>query len=269
MCVCVSVSKWFHWLDSIGRTHLSEVDCKDQFNNVDPADIQKHLSEAIEWLSKRKRWRMSEIIWSVNRDSKKLDRAGTANSTKFWFITHTQMTDTIQFKMENNNFIQAAGKLWFRQGCIPMGGSFSAQAADLHSLWSVYKSRHLCPGQRVEFKTGSSSHDPYPPPPLLPSLHLCRRPQQRQAVVPNVGRGTHVCRSMAASVTAVRVPREKSGQGCTCRHRPQSVHKSPRPPKNSLVHVFHCTTHADAKVLHYQHDTLVAAKTCTLARRSL
>ena len=65
---------------------------------------------------------MSEIIWSVNRDSKKLDKAGRANSTKFWFITRTQMTDTIQFEMDNNNFIAAAGKLWSIQGCIPMGG---------------------------------------------------------------------------------------------------------------------------------------------------
>ena len=110
---------------------------------MDPADIKKHLSEASEWLSKRKRWRMSEITWSASRDSKKLDRAGKANSTKFWFITHTQMTDTIQFEMENNNFIRAARNLWSRQGCIPKGGSFSAQAADLHSLWSVYNSHHL------------------------------------------------------------------------------------------------------------------------------
>ena len=79
----------------------------------------------------------------ISHDSKKLDRAGRANSTKLWFITHTQMTDTIQFEMENNNFIWAAGNLWSRQGCIPMGGSFSVQATDLHSLWSVYTSRHL------------------------------------------------------------------------------------------------------------------------------
>ena len=32
--------------------------------------------------------------------------------------------------------------LWSRLGCIPMGGSFSAQAADLHSLWGVYKVQH-------------------------------------------------------------------------------------------------------------------------------
>ena len=50
-----SISKCFHWLDSIGCTYLSVVHCKDQFNNVHPTDIHYHLSEANEWLSKRKR----------------------------------------------------------------------------------------------------------------------------------------------------------------------------------------------------------------------
>ena len=45
--------------------------------------------------------------------------------------------------MENNNFIWAVGKLWSTHRCISMGGSFLAQAADLHSLWSVYVSRYL------------------------------------------------------------------------------------------------------------------------------
>ena len=120
---------------------MSEVDFKDQFNNVLPTDIHDHLSEASEWLSKRKHWRMSEIIWSISRDSKKLDRVGRANSTKFWFITHARMTDdTIAFEMEHNNFFRAAGHLWCRQGCIAMGGS---HAANLHSLWSIYTSRRL------------------------------------------------------------------------------------------------------------------------------
>ena len=57
---------------------------------------------------------MSEIIWSISRDSEKLDRAGRANSTKFWFFTHAQMKDTIEFKVEHNNFVRAAGQLWCR-----------------------------------------------------------------------------------------------------------------------------------------------------------
>ena len=33
------------------------------------------------------------------------------------------------------------GQLWSRDKCIPMGGSFSAQSADLHSIWAAYTGR--------------------------------------------------------------------------------------------------------------------------------
>ena len=52
------------------------------------------------------------------------------------------MTDTIIFEMNNKNFIKAARGLRNWDRCIPMRGSFSAQAADVHSLWGVYKGRH-------------------------------------------------------------------------------------------------------------------------------
>ena len=137
-----SVSLWYHWLSSIGVKYVSEVDCKDQFNNIDPNDSQSHLSSASSWLSSRKRWHMHEIMWSVHKESKRLDRARRGNSTKFWYVTHEAMTDTIMFEMHHNNYIKAAGGLWRRDECIPMGGSFFAQAADLHSLWGVYTGRH-------------------------------------------------------------------------------------------------------------------------------
>ena len=53
------------------------------------------------------------------------------------------MRDTISFEMQCNNCIKALGSLWSRHGCVQMGGSFSAQGADLHSLWGVYSNRHL------------------------------------------------------------------------------------------------------------------------------
>ena len=130
-----SVSQWYHWLSPIGVQYVSEVDCKDQFNNIDPDDAHSHLSSASAWLSSRKRWRMQEITWSMHKESKQLYRAGLGNSTKFWFVTHEAMTDTLMFEMHHNNFLKAAGGLWRREGCIPMGGSFSAEAADLNSLW--------------------------------------------------------------------------------------------------------------------------------------
>ena len=132
------VSSWFHDLDSLGCRYISEVDCKDQFNNIKPEDVISHLTSACEWLVKKKRWRMSEVVWSVHKESKKLDRAGRGNSAKFWYITQGSLEDTVTWEMKYNNFILSAGNLWCRHGCIPMGGSFSAQAADLHSLWSVY-----------------------------------------------------------------------------------------------------------------------------------
>ena len=85
-------------------------------------------------VSKRKKRRMSEIEWSIHKDSKQLDRAGRAKAEKFWYITHGMPSETISFEMHCNNFIRAVVGLRSRHGCIPMGGSFSAQAADLHSL---------------------------------------------------------------------------------------------------------------------------------------
>ena len=53
------------------------------------------------------------------------------------------MSDTISLEMHCDNYIIALGEVWSRHGCIPMGGSFSAQAADLHSVWGVYTNRTL------------------------------------------------------------------------------------------------------------------------------
>ena len=65
---------------------------------------------------------MSDIEWSIHKDSKSLDRASHAKATKFWYLTHTQLSKTISFEMHCNNFIKAVGGLWCRHGCIPMGG---------------------------------------------------------------------------------------------------------------------------------------------------
>ena len=67
------------------------------------------------WLSSRKRWHMQEIVWSVHKESRRLDRAGRGNSTKFWYVTHEAMTYTIMFEMHNNNFIKSG------QGTVASG----------------------------------------------------------------------------------------------------------------------------------------------------
>ena len=62
---------------------------------------------------------------------------------KFWYIEHRNLTARIEFELKHNNYVQAAGNVWKRPGCSPMGGSFSAQSADLHCQWEVYQNRHL------------------------------------------------------------------------------------------------------------------------------
>ena len=41
----------------------------------------------------------------------------------------------MEFSLTLDNLIVAIGKLWRHTGAIPMGGSFSTYAAELHSVW--------------------------------------------------------------------------------------------------------------------------------------
>ena len=43
----------------------------------------------------------------------------------------------VQFSLQEDNHVWSAGSLWRRDDAIPMGGSFRAQCADLHSLWTL------------------------------------------------------------------------------------------------------------------------------------
>ena len=87
--------------------------------------------------------RATELVWSVNHTHKRLDRAGKANAKGFKWITHEELTNLVLFELEQNNRCQASGQVWCRDLCIPMSGSFSAQSADLHSIWSAYTHRQL------------------------------------------------------------------------------------------------------------------------------
>ena len=138
-----SVSSWFHCLRDIGCCYLTELDYKDQFNHAPPQKVVAHLEQSTSWLVKHRRWRMEEVTWSVHKDTKRLDRAGRGNSTKFWYFEHQDLSAKIEFELKHNNYVQAAGNVWKRPGCISMGGSFSARSADLHCQWEVYQHRHL------------------------------------------------------------------------------------------------------------------------------
>ena len=82
---------------------------------------------------------MGEITWSVHHNVIALDMPGLGTNKNFWYITHHELSRYVSLELEKNNKCWPVGKLWSRDRCIPMGGSFSAQHADLHSIWGSYR----------------------------------------------------------------------------------------------------------------------------------
>ena len=134
-----SVSGWLHFVTREGARAITEVDSKKQLDNIHPRDVTRVFGKATKWLTKKRRRRRQQLHWSIHRDTPKLDRAGMATIEKFWVLTHNQLTGMLTFELLHNNVLQAVGKLWSTKISIPMGGPFSAQSADLHTLWGVKK----------------------------------------------------------------------------------------------------------------------------------
>ena len=132
-------SGWFRFVADKGARSLTELDCKKPFDNINPKDVMQAFTEASAWLYKRRRQRHINLHWSVNKDSPKLDRAGQANHSTFWCLPHDLLTRLLRFELLHNNVLHAVGGLWRRSTGIPMGRPFSAQSADLHTLWRVKK----------------------------------------------------------------------------------------------------------------------------------
>ena len=80
-----NVSAGFQWLDTINAQYISEVDCKDQINHICPSAVADHLQKGSHGLAARKNWRMTNLEWSIHKDTKKLDRLGrsTWDATQF------------------------------------------------------------------------------------------------------------------------------------------------------------------------------------------
>ena len=131
------MNDWFHGLSDWNCQFIAEADCSGQFNNIKPQDVMTSLSEAVTWLQKRRRWSAADTVWSIHRDNKSLDRAGKGTSDRFFHMAHTDLENLVYFSLMTDTFTQASGRVWDRQGAIPMGGPFSAQAADLRSIWGV------------------------------------------------------------------------------------------------------------------------------------
>ena len=151
------VAPWVRTLSQWGVTCVGEADCKEQFNWIRPNITVRELQEASQFLYHKRRWGAEAIIWSIHRDCKELDRAGRAASSAFWHFSHEELTQLVQFSLTEDNQVWCAGAMWKRADTIPMGGSFSAQCADLHSLWA--------PGQGVDIMRRFGTlikQDPFP-----------------------------------------------------------------------------------------------------------
>ena len=134
---------WIHSLPDWGCEVIGECDCSGQFNNIKPTTVMQDLSESVAWLAQRRSWKATEMIWSTHRDNKKLDRAGRGTSNRFTHLPHTELENLVYFSLLTDTYTQASGKIWARTGNIPMGGPFSAQSADLWSVWGAKKRVHL------------------------------------------------------------------------------------------------------------------------------
>ena len=53
-----------------------------------------------------------------------------------------ELIELVSFSLLEDNMVVAGGELWKRTQAIPMGGPFSAQSADLHSVWSCKQFVH-------------------------------------------------------------------------------------------------------------------------------
>ena len=131
------VAPWVRTLSQWGATCVGEADCKEQFNRIKPQVTVTELREASQFLYHKRRWGAESIVWSIHRDCKELDRAGRAAPSAFWHFSHEELTELVRFSLTEDNQVWCAGAMWKRADAIPMGGSFSAQCADLHSLWAL------------------------------------------------------------------------------------------------------------------------------------
>ena len=59
------------------------------------------------------------------------------NRGVFWHAPHAKLTPQLDFELLHNYALQVVGKLWSRVSHIPMGGPFSAQCADLDTMWGI------------------------------------------------------------------------------------------------------------------------------------
>ena len=153
-----SVAAWYEWLGTWSCDYIGEADCKDPFNNVDPKLVVQYLRDSTAWLKTQRKWRATQMCWSIHKTDKTMDRAGKATDFNFSVITHEDLIQLIEFSLCRDNFCLAAGQVWQRLFAIPMGGSFSAQSADLYCIWAF----HLHKARSRQWDVLSTSSGGYP-----------------------------------------------------------------------------------------------------------
>ena len=132
------VAHWMTDLNAWNCTVLGEADCKDQFNRILPSDVLNHFQQATKWLRSQRRWRATQMFWSLHKYDKRLDRCGKASACNFDMLSHSELTDLITFYLQDDNFCQSAGTCWSQAFALPMGGPLSARAANLRSQWCFH-----------------------------------------------------------------------------------------------------------------------------------
>ena len=137
---------WLRFVPAKGAHSLTEVDCKKQFDNINPHSVTRAFRRATRWLYKKRRWRQQDLQWSIHCDTPQLDRAGVAASEKFWVLWHKCLERMLKLEFVDNNVLQAVGELWSRSP-HPWGRASSAHTVDLHTLWGI-KTGVSCCGTR-------------------------------------------------------------------------------------------------------------------------
>ena len=129
-----------------------------------------------------------------------MDRSGEATDYNFSVIFHGELVDLITFSLCSDNFCWAAGSPWQRLFAIPMGGSFSAQTADLYCFWAF----HFLKARSRQWGKLSTSPEGYP---VWTSStgHIMALAQFRDniLVAPAGPRATSVVRDVCHTLTSV------------------------------------------------------------------
>ena len=76
-----NATRWLDWANELGLTATTELDCKQQFNKIQPRWIESHVEEGVQYLSKKQRWRMTDIMWRVHHNCAAMDRVSKGCSS--------------------------------------------------------------------------------------------------------------------------------------------------------------------------------------------